>query len=116
MAAFYNGYEAAPGILTDGWYTLSENVADQGAIQCITEIASRKGDVDFQKLYRSLAKVWASTSTREYALYTAYNDTHAPGKARVNRVVVNCKEFYEAFGITEKDGMWVPEEERVSIW
>ena len=22
----------------------------------------------------------------------------------------------EAFGITEKDGMWVPEEERVSIW
>lgn len=34
MAAFYDGWEGMPGIPTDGWQTLSENVADQGAVNC----------------------------------------------------------------------------------
>ena len=63
-----------------------------------------------------MAKAWASTKTREYAKYMAGIDVHSEDKLRVNRVVVNCEEFYKAFGITEKDGMWVPENERVKIW
>ncbi len=113
---FYDRQEGIPGVPMNGRQTLSENVADQGAVQCITEVVSRLENPDYKKLYHSMAKAWASTKTREYAKYTAGMDVHSDDKLRVNRVVVNCGEFYTAFGITEKDGMWVAPAERVKIW
>ena len=113
---FYDRQEGIPGVPMNGRQTLSENVSDQGAVQCITEIVSRLENPDYKKLYRSMAKSWASTKTREFAKYAAGIDVHSEDKLRVNRVVVNCDEFYEAFGITEKDGMWVDPAERVKIW
>ncbi len=71
---------------------------------------------DYQKLYRSMANAWASTKTREYAKYISGIDVHSEDKLRVNRVVVSCDEFYRAFGITERDGMWMAPEDRVKIW
>ena len=100
----------------NGRQTLSENVADQGAVQCVTEVASKLENPDYGKLYRSMANAWASTKTREYAKYAAGLDVHSDDKLRVNRVVVSCDEFYSAFGITENDGMWVAPEDRVKIW
>lgn len=116
LVDFYDGFEAAPGIAADGSLTLSENFADQLALQCITTLALQNKNVDMQKFYRDFARIWASTSTRGYAVYAGANDTHAPDKARVNRAVVNCPAFFEAFGITEKDGMWVDEEDRIRLW
>ena len=116
MVYFYDRQEGIPGVAMNGRQTLSENVSDQGAVQCVTEVASRLENPDFQKLYRSMANAWASTKTREYAKYAAGIDVHSEDKLRVNRVVVNCEEFYKAFDITEKDGMWVAPEERVKIW
>ena len=57
-----------------------------------------------------------SKQTREFAKYMAGADVHSEDKLRVNRVIVNCDEFYKAFGITEKDGMWVAPSDRVKIW
>ena len=116
MVRFYDGQEGIPGVPMNGRLTLSENVSDQGAVQCITEVVSQMENPDYQKLYHSMAKAWASTKTREYAKYASKLDVHSEDKLRVNRVVVNCDEFYQAFGITEKDGMWIAPEERVKIW
>lgn len=116
MIDFYDGCEGIAGIPMNGTLTLSENVADQGAVQCITEVASRLENPDYKALYRSMAKSWASTKTREYAVYMSSLDVHSDDKLRINRVVVNCDEFYKAFDIKEGDGMYVPENERVRIW
>ena len=116
MVAFYDGCESVPGIAMNGKLTLSENVADQGAVQCITEVVSGLENPDYKALYRSMANAWASTRTREYADYASKIDVHSDEKLRVNRVVVNCEEFYKAFDIKEGDGMYVPEDERVKIW
>ena len=116
MVYFYDRCEGIPGVPMSGRQTLSENVADQGAVQCITEVVSRLENPDYRKLYHSMAKAWASTKTREFAKYLAGTDVHSEDKLRVNRVIVNCDEFYTAFGITEKDGMWIPPTERVKIW
>lgn len=116
MVYFYDKQEGIPGVAMNGQQTLSENVADQGAVQCIAEVASRIDNPDYAKLFRSMAGVWASTKTREYAKYAASTDVHSDDKLRVNRVIVNCEEFYKTFGITERDGMWVAPEERVKIW
>ncbi len=116
MVTFYDGCESVPGISMNGKLTLSENVADQGAVQCITEVAAGLENPDYKTLYRSMAKAWASTRTREYADYASKIDVHSDEKLRVNRVVVNCEEFYKAFDIKTGDGMYVPEDERVKIW
>lgn len=116
MAEFYDGEEAVPGIPMNGTLTLSENVADQGAVSCITEIAAGLENPDFKTLYESIARSWASTASRDYYTYASQVDVHSADKLRVNRVLVNCDEFYEAFDIKEGDGMYLAPEDRVSIW
>ena len=116
MIDFYDGEEGVPGIPMNGTLTLSENVADQGAAACITEIVAGLENPDFETLYKSMANSWAATASREYCQYAAQADVHSTEKLRVNRVVVNCDEFYETFDIQEGDGMWVAPEDRVRIW
>jgi predicted metalloendopeptidase len=43
-------------------------------------------------------------------------DPHSPGEFRVNGVVRNMPEFYEAFGVKEGDSAWVSADKRVKIW
>lgn len=70
----------------------------------------------YKTLYRSIARIWVSIKTREYAGYLTQIDVHSDEKLRVNRVVVNGEELYKAFDIKEGDGMYVPEDKRVKIW
>ena len=43
-------------------------------------------------------------------------DPHSPSEFRCNQVVRNVPAFYEAFGLTDADALWLPEEQRVKIW
>ena len=43
-------------------------------------------------------------------------DPHSPGQYRTNGVVRNMDVWYEAFGVTEEHDLYLPPEERVSIW
>jgi predicted metalloendopeptidase len=44
------------------------------------------------------------------------SNPHAPPEFRVNGPLRNSPEFFEAFGVKEGDGMWLPPGERVKIW
>ncbi|MBR2883903.1 MAG: S-layer homology domain-containing protein [Clostridia bacterium] len=113
---FYDGEEAIAGVPTDGKLTLGENAADLGGAVCITQLAKEKGDVDFKLLYTSMARALACTKTREFALYQSKTDTHADEKLRINRVLMNIDEFYDAFNITQGDAMYVAPEDRINMW
>ena len=114
--AFYDGIEAIPGVTCNGTLTLSENIADLGAIACVTQAESQEKEPDYQTLDESASRAWAFTGTREMQTYLAQADVHAPGKLRGNRVLQSRDEFFEAFDIQPGDGMWLPEESRVAIW
>ena len=43
-------------------------------------------------------------------------DPHSPRQYRVNGVVRNIPEFYEAFDIAETDALYLAPEDRVKIW
>ncbi len=116
VVKFFDGQEPIPAVQNNGRLTLNENIADLGAAECITQLASERGNVDLKKLYSSLARAWLNTSSREYTAFAAQVDVHSNGKLRVNRVLVNLDEFYEAFDIKENDGMYVPPEERITVW
>lgn len=113
---YYDGQEAAPGIAVNGILTLGENIADLGAMSVVLDIASKTEDFDYKAMFEAFAEVWRVVSTREYALDQTMTDVHAPASVRVNRVLQAFYQFYEVYGITEGDGMWVAPENRVSIW
>ncbi len=112
----YDGYEVAPGIYNNGAQTVGENIADLGGMACALEAMSRLENPDYQKFFDSYANLWCSTATRQYMQYLSQVDVHSLDKARVNRSMVNFEEFYQTYHVSENDGMYIPESERVVIW
>lgn len=116
VVEFYDGREAAPGIAESGKLTLSENIADLGAISCLTEIGSRHEGFDFKKMYEHFAKTEAIVYTRELLENVSISDVHSLLQLRINVVCQSVDKFYETFDIQEGDGMWIAPEDRASIW
>ena len=52
----------------------------------------------------------------EYIAYLLNNDVHDPAKLRANIPPRNFPEWYETFGVTEKDEMYIAPEKRIVIW
>jgi putative endopeptidase len=52
----------------------------------------------------------------EVASYLLSIDEHSPNKIRVNFVLPQQDCFYDTFGVTESDGMYIPPEDRIRIW
>ena len=111
---YYNTYEIK-GYPINGTLTLSENIADLGAVSCITEYALKKG-YDLSKVYTAYGKIWATKKTDASEISAILNDTHSPAKIRVNAVLSAMDKFYEIFDIQIGNGMYKAPEERPSIW
>lgn len=116
VIVFFDGQEAAPEITNNGTLTLSENVADLGAMACIVELGKQIPDFDYKALFEQYALLWANTSYREYLQVLLYMDVHASGNVRTDRVLQSIDKFYEVYDIKEGDGMYVAPENRVQIW
>lgn len=112
----YEGLEIAPGAVVNGALTLSENVADIGAMACILDIAANMEDVNYKELFESNARIWRMTATNQIYQLLATQDVHAPNKFRVNQVLRNFQEFYDTYGIEEGDMLYLAPEDRVTVW
>lgn len=99
VARWYDGQEACPGVACSGVLTISENVADLGAVQCVLAAAKELPNPNLDKLFRAIANTWASTTSRQMREYLAVTDVHAPDKLRCNRVLQTLDEFYTTYGI-----------------
>ncbi|MCH5212842.1 MAG: S-layer homology domain-containing protein [Oscillospiraceae bacterium] len=114
--AYYDGLEGAPGIPISSELTLTENMADLGGIEIITAVADKHDDFDYDCMYDAYSFIWYSIMSRQTAQFMAINDVHSFPSIRVNRVLQSIDRFYEVYSITERDGMYVPPEERVHFW
>lgn len=113
---FYDGVEAIPGVACNGELTISENVADLGALACITQIEGQQVRPDYKTLFESVARTWRSAASREMRTYLSTMDVHAPDKLRGNRALQSLGEFFKAFDIQPGDGMYLAPEKRVQVW
>lgn len=100
----------------NGELTLSENIADLGAVSCITEIVSHLDNPNYEALYKSIAKNMDQAQAVNMMQYISQTNVHCLDKLRTNRTIVNDQKFYDTFGIKENDGMYVAPEDRVHIW
>ncbi|WP_442892134.1 M13 family metallopeptidase [Companilactobacillus sp. HBUAS59699] len=100
----------------NGKLVVSENVADVGGLRCALEAAKTENDYDVKKFFINWARVWRLKATKEFNELLLSTDVHAPGPLRANVQAQNMDEFYDAFGVTKDDGMWLDEDKRVNIW
>lgn len=116
VVTYYDGYETAPGIVNNGQRSLSENIADLGAMACVLDYLAEQPNGDYQAFFHAFAGCWASNASRSYLQYLATDDVHSFDNVRVNRTLSAFQKFYDTFGIVPGDGMYVPQEERPMIW
>ena len=116
IAEFYSYIEALPGEEVDGYRTVGENIADIGGMSCLIDILSNMNNPNYKAFFESYAVTWRQITTKEYAEYVLLLDDHSPNKFRVNAVLAQFQKFYDTYGITENDGMYISPEYRVGIW
>ena len=117
MEELFNGFEAAPGILARGDITVGENVADLGGMVLSIEVAKKLvKNPDYKKLFSAHANAWCVSYPRQTVTYLTSYEAHSMPWLRTNIPMMQTDKFYETYGITAGDGMYLPPDERVLIW
>lgn len=60
--------------------------------------------------------MWQQKSREAETIRLLTIDPHSPNEFRCNQIVRNVDAFYDAFGVSETDALYLPEIERVTIW
>jgi putative endopeptidase len=124
----YNHYDVLDSTFVNGKLTLGENIADLGgatvafnAYKLSLEGKETPKPIDgftnFQRFFLSYAQIWRTNMRDEELRKRVKTDVHSPAKVRINGVVYNMPEFYEAFpDVKEGDKLFRAPEQRPVIW
>ncbi|MFT3716628.1 MAG: M13-type metalloendopeptidase [Gordonia sp. (in: high G+C Gram-positive bacteria)] len=129
LAGQYSAYTPEgldPKYTVNGEFTLGENIGDLGGLSIALvayDIATDgKGGPDIdgltaaQRVFFSWAEIWRTKTRDEEAIKRLAVDPHSPPEFRCNGVVRNVDAFYDAFGVTEGDALYLAPDQRVHIW
>lgn len=119
--------ETVLGKSVNGKLTLDENIADVGglgiALEALKTHMNQKGIKDeetrvkaYQTFFCAFAASWRTKVRKEKLRYALKTDKHSPAFVRVNMVVKQFQEWYEAFDITEGVPMYLDESKRIRIF
>ena len=130
-ASLIEQYDAlAPAQVPDhhvnGSLTIGENIGDLGGLAIAwkayllsldgAEPPVVDGLTGAQRFFLSWAQAWQMKLRDEEAIRLIAIDPHSPNEFRCNQIVRNIDAFYDAFDVTERDALWLPAEDRVTIW
>jgi predicted metalloendopeptidase len=126
LVAQYNAYEPVPGYHVNGALTLGENIGDNSGLAIAYKayrislagneppvIDGLTGD---QRLYLGWVQVWRGKVREAEAIQRIKTDPHSPPAVRGTAPLRNQPGFYSAFDLKPGDKMYLPPEQRVSIW
>lgn len=110
----------------NGALTIGENIGDLGGLGIALKAyeLSLSGDespvidgfTGVQRLLLSWSQIWQQKGRDAETIRLLTIDPHSPNEFRCNQIVRNIDAFYEAFGVRESDALWLPEDQRVTIW
>jgi putative endopeptidase len=122
----YNSFKVFSDLSVNGSFTLGENIGDLGGLSIALkaykislegkEAPVMDGFTGIQRVFLGWGQVWLHKSREEQLRNQVATDPHSPAKFRVNGVVRNVPEFYEAFNIKPTDSLYLAPEKRVKIW
>jgi putative endopeptidase len=126
LVAQYSEFAPFDDLNVNGEYTLGENIGDLGGLAIALlayeisldgkEAPVMDGYTGTQRVFLGYGISWRNKMRDEAMRNLINTDSHAPAVYRVNGVVRNIPEFYDAFDITDTDALYLPPEERVKIW
>ncbi|HYD81662.1 MAG TPA: M13 family metallopeptidase [Paucimonas sp.] len=122
----YGAYSPVPGYNVNGELTLGENIADNSGLAIAYKayklslggkeapvIDGLSGD---QRFFLGFGQIWRSKTRDASMIVQIKTDTHSPGEFRGNGTLRNQAPFYSTFDVKAGDKMYLPPEERVTIW
>jgi predicted metalloendopeptidase len=122
----YAAYSPVPGFPINGELTLGENIADNSGIAIAykayrlslggKEAPVIDGLTGDQRFYMGWAQVWRSKTRDNEAIVRIKSDPHSPAQFRGELPERNQAGFYQAFGVKEGDKMYLPPDQRVTLW
>ncbi len=123
----FNQFEVLENLYINGEHTLNENMADLTGL-VIPLRAYKKtlkkggagpvidGFNGIQRFFIAYAQTWMYKAREEYLKRQVSIDPHAPAKYRVNGIVNNVGEFYNAFNLNADDTLFLEPSDRVKLW
>lgn len=124
----YGEFSPVEGEFVNGRLSLGENLADVGGVDLAyrayqlylqdqgEEAPVLDGFTGDQRFFMAWAQVWRNLYTEQALVQQLRVGPHSPAQYRVNGTVRNQDAWYEAFGITEDHELYLPPEERVTVW
>ena len=123
----FNNIVVIDDLHADGKLSLGENIADLGGLNISLTAFNNvqkenpqaeliEGFTPEQRFFLSYARVWANNMRDKEKIRYTKEDEHSIPVNRVNAPLANMPEFHAAFGVEEGDALYIPEEERASIW
>ncbi|MAK62966.1 MAG: zinc metalloprotease [Ponticaulis sp.] len=113
-------------LCVNGRLTLGENIGDLGGLSMAytayklslngEEPPVIDGVTGDQRFFMAWAQVWRALYREERTRTQLATDPHSPPQYRINGIVRNMDAWYEAFDVKEGDALYLPPEERISIW
>ena len=127
LAAQYDEYSPVEGYNVNGAVTLGENIGDLGGLSIALhayamyvadhgEMPVLDGFTGEQRVFLAWAQAFRSVRTEDSMVSRLQSGVHSPSQYRINGVVRNMDAWYEAFDIQPGDALYLPPEERVTIW
>ena len=126
LVAQYAAHEPVPGFHVNGELTLGENIADNSGLAIAYKayqislggksapvIDGLSGD---QRFYMGFTHIWMQKIRTNEAILEIKTDPHSPEALRGQLPLMNQPAFYEAFGVKPGDRMYLPPDQRVSLW
>jgi putative endopeptidase len=118
--------EQTPGQHVNGALTIGENIGDLGGVGIAWKayLIALNGEEPpvldglggAERFFLAWAQAWQNLMRTEEVERRLATDPHSPAEFRCNQIVRNIGEFYEAFGVSEGDALWLDPEKRVTIW
>ncbi len=122
----YSEFKPFEDLAVNGEFTLGENIGDLGGLAIALlayelslegkEAPVMDGFTGVQRVFVGHAQGWRGIQRDEAMRQQINTDPHSPRQYRVNGVVRNIPEFYEAFDIDETDALYLAPDDRVKIW
>src|SRR5256885_8335820 len=122
----YAKFEAVPGAFLNPALTMGENIADFAGVQVALDayhhalggkpapvLDELTGD---QRFFLAFAQIYREKQRADALRSQVTTDPHSPGRFRVLGPLPNVEAWYQAFGITPGNSMYIPPEKRAHIW
>jgi predicted metalloendopeptidase len=126
LGAQYATYSPVEGMFVNPNLTMGENIGDLGGLTMAydayklslggEEAPVKDGYTGDQRFFMAWAQVWKRKYREDELRNRLATDSHSPSEYRTNGVVRNMDAWYDAFGVSEDDELYLAPEDRVKIW